>query len=408
MPLLCLRLLSEARTTEDTWSMAAEWLIREDDGSIRGQGVTDYRGLCDLLDPAQAWLAESANVLVLIPHDNVLELNVTVPGRSGAQIRRALPYAVEEFATTDIENLHIATDSIRPGQPVRVQLIERDLIRGWLDCLRSLNLQPGQLLVDTELLEVEEGFTTVLIDGSGALLRTTTEAAAVDRPNLVLGLSGIGSPHVRIINGTFEPAEEAALPESVLEYVDTGETALEYLAGQWRAGHGINLLQGEFAPARKKGAGSVLWPKVGMVASFWIVLAWGLMIAEGWWASRQTESLQAEAQSLFASWFPDAGEVRNPRRALAERIGQSVDSNSPGFATLTSSLVTALDPAATVRTLEFEQQSGELRAEVVVQNHADVEALRSRLTAAGLSAELQSATQEENRIRASIVLRQST
>lgn len=408
MPSLCLRLLSEARTTEDSWSMAAEWLIREDDGSVRGQGVTDYRGLGDLLDPAQTWLAESGNVLVLIPHEQVLELNVTVPGRSGAQIRRALPYAVEEFATTDIENLHIATGVIRPGQPARVQLIERDLIRGWLGCLRSLNLEPDHLVVDTELLEMEEGFATVLIDGPGALLRTTTEAAAVDRANLVLGLSGIGSPHVRIINGTLDPDEEGALAESVLEYIDTGETALEYLSGQWPAGHAINLLQGEFAPERKQGAGGLQWMKVGMVASVWVVLAWVMMIAEGWWASRQTELLQKESQLLFSSWFPDAGEVRNPRRALAERLGQSVDAGSPGFAALTSSLVTALDPAASVRTLEFEQQSGELRIEVVVQNHADVEALRSRLTEVGLSAELQSATQEENSIRASIVLGQST
>ncbi|MBM4205032.1 MAG: hypothetical protein FJ194_12910, partial [Gammaproteobacteria bacterium] len=139
MPLLCLRLLSDARATDDGWTLDAEWLIREEGGVIRGQGVTDFRGLTDLLDPSQGWLADPDNVLILIPHDYVLELNVTVPGRSVAQIRRALPYAVEEFATTDIEDLHVATDVIRPGKPVRTQLIERLLIRGWTECLRALS-----------------------------------------------------------------------------------------------------------------------------------------------------------------------------------------------------------------------------------------------------------------------------
>ncbi len=408
MPFLCLRFLSDARSVDSTWSLAAEWLIREDNGDVRGQGVTDHRGMADLLDPSQTWLLEPDNVLVLVPHDLVLEMNINVPGRNTSQIRRALPYALEEFTTTDIEDLHIATDAIIAGQSVRAQLVERDMMQGWIDALRALKIELGWMLVDTELLEVEEGFTTVLIDGAGALLRTPTEAAAVDRSNLIVGLSGIGSPHIRIINGALQPIEEAELAASAIEYVDTGESSLEYLAGRWRAGRGINLLQGEFARVRKYSASAMLWPRVAMVAVVWIALAWVLMVAEGWWASKQSNSLQAEAQALFSTWFPDAGTVRNPKRALSERLGQSSNSEGPDFTSLTAALAAALVQTASIRSLEFEQQSGELRIEVVVQNHTEVESLRTRLTSAGLSAELLNATQEENSIRASLVLREAT
>jgi general secretion pathway protein L len=406
MPLLCLRLLSEARTTDEGWSLGAEWLIREDGGAIRGQGVTDFRGLTDLLDPSQGWIADPDNVLILIPHALVLELNVTVPGRSAAQIRRALPYAVEEFATTDIEDLHIATDVIRPGKQVRTQLIEQSFIRGWVDCLRALGIEPGALCVDTELLEVEEGCVTVLIDGTGALIRSAAEAAAVDRSNLLVALSSLETNSVRIINGELQADEEAGLAGRTLEYVDTSESPLQYLVSQWRPAAAINLLQGPFAPPRKKNTTGHLWSRVGAVAAAWSGLVWILMIAEGFWASSRADALESEANALYASWFPDEGAVRNPRLSLAEKLGQSADTTGPGFPALTTTLAAALDPSAAVRSIEFDQQGGELRVEVVMQNHAEVESLRTRLTASGLNAELLNATQEENTIRAMIVMRQ--
>jgi len=408
MPLLCLRLLSDARATDDGWTLDAEWLIREEGGVIRGQGVTDFRGLTDLLDPSQGWLADPDNVLILIPHDYVLELNVTVPGRSVAQIRRALPYAVEEFATTDIEDLHVATDVIRPGKPVRTQLIERLLIRGWTECLRALSIQPGAICVDTELLEVEEGCATVLMDGADALVRTPTEAAAVDRANLVLALSSLEVANIRFINGELEEPEEAGLAASNLEYVDTSESPLEYLVNQWHVGRGINLLQGAFAPPRKKNAVSILGLRVAAVAMAWIALAWILMLVEGFWASSRAAGLEAEANALYVSWFPNEGTVRNLRRSLAEKLGQTSGDSGLGFPSMTVALAEALDPSAAVRSIEFDQQGGELRVEVVMPNHAEVESLRSRLSASGLDAELLNATHEENTIRALIVMRQPT
>ncbi len=96
MPTLFLRVLSPVERLEEGFAIGCEWLIVEDDGDERAQGVTDYRGLADLADPNVDWLRTPTNIVVLVPSEHVLGVSCTVPGRSIGQIRRALPYVVEE------------------------------------------------------------------------------------------------------------------------------------------------------------------------------------------------------------------------------------------------------------------------------------------------------------------------
>ncbi len=408
MALLCLRLLSAAREEESGWSLAAEWLMQGDDGELRGRGVTDYRGLADLLDPSQTWIKDARNVLLLVPHDQVLELTVRVPGKSAAQMRRALPFAVEEFASADIESLHIASDQIRPGRPVRCQLVDRVLLEGWLKCLRSLGIEPGYLLVDTELLPRDDKTTHVLIDGPIALIRSPTEAAMIDRGNLLMVLQSIGPSTVQIAGGQLEPLEAAQLPDAEIVYLEMNTSSIEYLVSHWRRDENINLLQGNYAPAHTSNNQSNLWRPVALVASAWVVIAWVLLIGEGLWARWQGEALDQEARSLYSAMYPGEANVRNVRRSLAEKLGQHTDVTGPGFAQLTSDLSAALVGAARLRSLEYDQDGGELKAEVLIGSHSEVEDVTNRLTKLGIQSQLLNAIQEEQQIRAYFSLRSAT
>ncbi|MEZ5597628.1 MAG: type II secretion system protein GspL [Pseudomonadales bacterium] len=236
MPLLCLRLLSEAVQEEEGWSLAVQWLLQGEDGGRRGGGVTDYRGLKDLLDPHQDWIHDPANVLLLVPHDQLLEISVSVPGRNAGQMRRALPYAVEEFTTADVDSLHIASDVLRAGHPTRCQLIDKTLLENWLACLRSLGVEAGYLHTDTEMLPVADGEVFVLVDGPSALIRTATEAASVDRVNLLLALQTLAPASVRIAGGALTDLESAQLPETRIEQLADGGDVMAFLLAAWRRG----------------------------------------------------------------------------------------------------------------------------------------------------------------------------
>ena len=408
MALFCLRLLSAAREEESGWSLAAEWLMQNEDGTPRGRGVTDYRGLADLLDPSQTWVKDARNVLLLVPHDQVLELTVKVPGKSAAQMRRALPFAVEEFASADIESLHIASDQVRPGRPVRCQLVDRSLLNGWLKCLRTLGIEPGYLLVDTELLPYDDKTTHVLMDGPIALIRSPEEAAMIDRGNLLMALQMIAPPTVHIVGGQLEALEVAQLPDTEIITVASSVSSIEYLVSHWRRDENINLLQGSYAPVHAANNQTNLWRPVALVASLWIAIAWGLMIGESFWASWQGDALDTEARGLYVSIYPADSNVRNIRRSLAEKLGQRTDPGGPGFVHLTESLASALVGVAQLRSLEFDQEGAELKAEVLVGSHEEAESVKVALSKLGIQSQLLNATQEDQQIRAYFSLRSAS
>ena len=81
MPRLFLRVLSDAKPLgeEEGYDIEVAWLVAENDGTIRGHGVTDQRGLLDVADPNVEWLQDPANTVVFIPAHFVLKVACQVP-----------------------------------------------------------------------------------------------------------------------------------------------------------------------------------------------------------------------------------------------------------------------------------------------------------------------------------------
>ena len=140
MPTLFIRVLSAAKPQSEGYQIGGEWLILENDGAERGRGVTDYRGFAELVDPSAQWLSNPSNVVLIVPSEHVLGVNCEVPGRNVNQIRKALPFVVEEFVATDIEGMHLAHGGIQRNSPVRCNLIDRLLLGHVVDFI-SLHWQ---------------------------------------------------------------------------------------------------------------------------------------------------------------------------------------------------------------------------------------------------------------------------
>ncbi len=406
MPLLVLRPLTPARKAEEGFDLRLEWLVLEDGGAVRGEGTTDYHGLGDLADPNQAWLSVSGNVLVLVPNQHVLEVSASVPGRSAAQIRRALPYAVEEFIATDIDRMHVASGPIKAGSPVPCQLIERNLLEGWLECLRSVGVQPGFFVADAHLLPVEGNAATVLIDDETVLLRTEGQAATLDRANLLLALQSLTIDQVRLINGELTDIEAAQLEGVGIEVEQPGGSSMEVLARLWSGRTDINLLQGEFKPPRVRSASSRGWGVAAALACVWALVAWGAMLAEAWWADSRADVLDEEARGLYVRLFPGEN-PRNVRRALSAKLGSTVAADGRGLVALSNDIASVLPSSARLRSLEFTGDRGELKTEIVLQGFAELERLEQQLAERGVQAELQNSLQEDQGVRAYFLIREN-
>lgn len=301
MTTLFLRLIQPSQTSEEGRFLRTQWLISETDGSVRSSGVADLRGLTELVDPAADWLKNPANLVVLVPAHLVTNVNCDVPGRNANQIRRALPFVVEEFIASDIESMHVAAGKIAPGEQVRALVVERELLDDWLAALGEAGLRPGHLLPDAELLGSSMARTSIWFDGEEALVRSHNNVASVDVDNLEFVLpqfldETLEELELVVANGNLDPLLAAQLPEQCKVHnvlvPEQDEGLLAYLAQQWGKSSGtstarINLLQGDYQTRLETTANSGRISTLLKFAGLWFVIALGAQAAKAVYARLQ-------------------------------------------------------------------------------------------------------------------------
>lgn len=407
MPTLFIRLQSPVYRDEDGTDLSCDWLILENDGAVRASGVTDYRGLSELIDPSTDWLQNPNNLVVVVPAEHVLAISAEVPGRSVGQIRRALPFVVEEFVAADIEGLHVAHGAIHRQAPVRVNLVDKGYLDDWVACLNELSLKPGYMVSDAELLPVLTGGATVLLEPETALIRTGSQAASVDRDNLALALESLDATVVEVVNGALDTVITGALRANEIEVrsVDEGDPPLAYLARRWRElPEVVNLLQGAYTPARPPTENAYRWRSVASLAAIWLVIGLVGMIAQGVWAGFQASALEARSEALYRDIYPGETRINNVRRQMGQKLGQSSGEGGTGFTAFLGHLAQGIDRTVAVWSLTYTESRDELAADLQLSSYDALEQLKQRLNRLGVTVEITSAEQQDSGVRARVRL----
>ena len=410
MPRLFLRVLSEATILSDGegYELGVEWLIKESDGSVRASGVTDYRGLADVADPNVEWLGNPENTIVLIPSQMVLTVSCEVPGRSAGQIKRALPFAVEEFVATDIERMHIAPGPIKPGLPILCSIVERTSLASWLNCFSSLGIAPSYFVADAQLLAIESGTASVLFDGDGALVASSDQAAMVDRGTLVFALNSMAPDKIVTVNGVLTDLEVDQLDSPAeLETVDLSEYGvLDYFADRFAPAACINILQGPFKPQQQTSARASKWMGVASLAAGWVAIAFLGMVVEALWSSSEADRLEQDSLALYTQFSPREAQpsgIDALRRSVASKLGKQAipgqTNEAGGFVQLTSHFANVLDLQSQVTSLRYQARNDEITVEVMLKDYEELEVIRSKLADQGVSVEVANAEEEGGKVR---------
>lgn len=391
---LFVRIKTPLVRTEEGIDTTVDYLVRDDDGMTQAVGQTDARGLAQFVETNAPWAEDPARVVVLVPVSDVLSASCMVPGRSIAQMRRAVPYAVEEFVADDIDTMQVACADLVRNQVVNCLVAPRSSVEDWLAFLAETGIRPGFLTADAMALANDANVVNVLFEDDHALVRSAEQMAGVDLPNVADVLAGVadGDPDgprvLRLINGTAADLPGLDVEGFEVEEVPVATSVLDFLAGEFD-GQAVNLLQGDYAVRRRPTGAWSRWRPVAAVAGIWFLVGLALLAAQGFWADYRASRFQEQAVDLYRTLYGVDRVAGNPAARMRRLLGQTTGTDE-SFHGLTGQFGEGLSEIRgqyELRGVTYSTRRG-LDADLVVVDDAVLERLGASLRRQGLDMEV--------------------
>lgn len=335
-----------------------------------------------------AALAFDRTVLIA-PGEAVGTHRLTLPPGPESQARTAAAFAIEDFVSRPVDELHLALgEDEETGR--RVAVTDADALRGWIESVRVLGLEPDLIAADYDLLPREEGTVSVAMIG-GRVFVTGPGLGFTAAPDLAAPILSQILETERL--GALWTEEDADLTPfgPALSGAPRNEAA-DYAAllRQGLAGERYtDLRQGEFAPRRPfLGDMSLLARAAALLAAAF--LGWTLLVAaQGWALNNRADDLRAEADALFRQTFPEEGRVVNAAMQMETRLRGLRAGGGGAFLDLSAILTDSIEALEDVQleSVRFDSQNGELTARLLYDEFQDIERLKTEVARRGAALE---------------------
>jgi general secretion pathway protein L len=326
------------------------------------------------------------NLLLRIGQDPLT--TASIPGSNRQKLLRAVPYALEEQLTVDVEDLHFALGPALGNDRHAVLVIAIERLESILDACREADLEVSRVIPEQLAIPCPASGTCVVIHEDVALVRTGRYTGyAADTDNLGLLLSRQPVPEEESAGGELRiyKATGSELP-------DLGAAAETAVVEEYH-GSVLGLLAA--------GAGSPEWGKLWrpwrataalLLAGF--VVSHVVMGVDYFRLSKEREALDTRINEIYRQTFPAAKRVVNPRVQMQQQLEVLLrrQGGGDGFMTL---LARAGDVLRTNTSIEISGASfraGRLDVDLTANNLQVLDELKQALGGKGLEVEIQSAT----------------
>jgi general secretion pathway protein L len=402
-----------------------EWILLDEGGSA---SLSRQRGSLSLA----AAVAHSAKVVVLAPASQILLAEPELPPGSGPKLARAVPFALEEQLTEDIDQLSFAVGRRRPTGGTPVAVASRTVLRGWLSDLENAGLDPQAIYPDISLMPENPGQTVLWFEGARLAVRRpgampfAVELSPVKEALVVAG----------VIADPLDPSAQSHIAESALLYITREDWArtkdefealveqfaslkvqlladgpLPWLSRSIDSPDVVNLLQGEFSRSTDYGAHWRKWRTAAALAAALLVVHVTAQALQLRHAKRDEAELDRQIAQVFASAMPSepipAGPIHDARRQMQTRLDRIRKSGGGPeyFLRSLQALSGALTatPKTSIDALSYREQSMDMK--VIAPNLGAISQLSQYVAKQGLTADIQSSTPVTNGVEAHLQVR---
>ena len=397
-----------------------EWLTIDDAGDSQ---ATRQRGSLTLA----AAVSRNGKVVALAPATQILLAEPELPPGSGVKLARAVPFALEEQLTEDVDHLNFAIGRRRPRGGTPVAVVSRGVLQGWVADLTAAGLEPLAIYPDISLMPENPGQTVLWLEkGRLAVRRPGALPFAVELSPVSEALVVAG-----VIADPLDTTSEPKVPESAVLYLTREDWAqsqgefeglagkfdslkvqllpdgpLPWLARSLPATDAVNLLQGEFARVTDYGARWRQWRTAAFLAAGLLAAHVGAQALQIRQAKHETKALDGEIATVFSSAMPSEV-LQDPRRQMQSRLDRIHKSGAGPEYFLRSLKVlsdaVAVTPKTDVGSLSYREDSLDMR--VSAPSLAALSQLSQLIGKQGMTAEIQSSTPVASGVEAHMQLR---
>jgi general secretion pathway protein L len=382
-----------------------EWLILDEAGAPT---PTRQRGSLSLA--AAVW--RTGRIVVLAPATQVLLAEPELPPGGGAKLARAVPFALEEQLTEDVDTLSFAIGHRRSNGRTPVAVVSRSVLQGWIADLSAAGLEPLAIYADISAIPENPGQTVLWLEHDRLAVRRpgaipfAVELAPVKEALVIAGV--IADP----LQATEEPKpKESAILyltrddwarvqgefEDLLEQFDSlkvqllADGPLPWLARGMNAADAVNLLQGEFSRTADYGERWHRWRLAAVLAGALLLVHLAAQALQIRQAKHESAALDNEISQIFSSAMP-GDTLSDPRRQMQTRL-ERIHKSGAGpqyflraLQTLSGALAAA--PKTTISALSYRENA--LDMTVSAPSLAALSQLTQTVGKEGLAAEIQS------------------
>jgi general secretion pathway protein L len=396
-----------------------EWLMLDETGAPL---LSRQRGSLTLA----AAVARSAKVVALAPANQILLAEPELPPGSGAKLARAVPFALEEQLTEDIDRLSFAVGRRGlTGTPVAV--VSRSVIQGWVADLQAAGVDPQAIYPDISLMPENPGQTVLWFEGSTLAVRRpgampfAVELSPVKEALVVAG----------VIADPLDTSGESRVGESALLYITREDWArtkdefealvekfaslkvqlladgpLPWLSRSIGSPDVVNLLQGEFSRGTDYSARWRKWRTAAALAAALLLVHVAAQALQLRHAKQDAAALDSQIAEVFASAMPSEP-LRDARRQMQSRLDRIRKSGAGpeyflrGLQALSGAV--SQTPKTSIDSLSYRELSMDMK--VTAPNLGTISQLSQYVVKQGLTADIQSSTPGANGVEAHLRIR---
>ena len=328
---------------------------------------------------------EITSVIGVAPANTTTFHSLDIPTKNRANMLAAVPFALEENLSEDIESFQFTIMDWVPGGAVQVAVIARKTVTDWVDTFSQMGVNLDAIVPEHALLPIHPSCEATIIkqDEDQYVVKTSAYHSFIcdddafeywwsDENNQTLALS--------VNDASFA----AQLKEEGGENVNHWNVGrdfrawLEHMPEQLKSAP--SLLHGEFEPEHLKPSTSWLNIAAGFAACSLLLLGVSNWV-EASRLQKRYDANQQEIRVLFDEAFPDQEYLDQPRRQIASLLSISEDNPASELFQYLLNNAASVVPSNNAKFEEINYRDDQLQIGVSAPNFAALENMTAQINA---------------------------